>query len=70
MNEEHFLILNLIKQHLEENPHKRFCQILFDLRINEFADKDQPEKFDFMFRDNYMDTDEQIIDKLKQYDIY
>jgi len=69
MNEEHFIILQLISKQLEENPHLTFCKVLFNVGINEFEDKENPEQYNFLFRDNYNDKDIDIIDKLRNYDI-
>lgn len=69
MNENHFIILALLKQHMDERPDLRFCQILFNLGINEFANKEEPETCDWNFRDNYNDSDTEIIDKLRNYNI-
>ena len=69
MNEEHFIILQLLSRQLEENPHLRFCQLLFNVGISEFEDKENPEQHNFLFRDNYNDKDIDVIDKLRSYDI-
>lgn len=65
MNEKHLVILQLLRQHMEEAPHLTFCQLLFNLGINEFNDPNDPEWYEYAFKDNYNDSDDDVIDKLK-----
>lgn len=61
MTEEAKTILNTIEKYLKDNPDIRFTQALFNLDINEFLDKQLP----LGFRDNYNDTDEKVLKRIK-----
>jgi hypothetical protein len=65
MNKEAKEILLLIEKELIENKDIRFTQALFALGINQFADKEDPCKKDYMFRDNYNDNDSVVLDRIK-----
>lgn len=58
-------ILILIDQYLENNPDIRFAQALFNLDINEFANKIDPEDGNFMLRDPYNDKDSDVLKRIK-----
>lgn len=66
MKKEHKEILEVISKYLEENPEQRFWQALFNLWINEFADKSNPEAKDFLLKDIYNDRDSEIVSKIKK----
>lgn len=65
MNKEAKEILLLIEKELVENKDVRFTQVLFALGINQFADKESPCKRDYLFRDNYNDSDSIVLDRIK-----
>lgn len=66
MNESTIHILRLIKKYIQENPSIRFGQALFNLGINEFADKAHPENSYHNLRDIYEDTDEDILRRIRK----
>jgi len=66
MKKEHKEILEEISKYLENNPEQRFGQALFNLNINEFADKKNPEWKSFLLRDIYNDRDSEILDNIKK----
>jgi hypothetical protein len=66
MNSSAKEILNKIETRLKENPSERFAQALFNLGINEFEDKSNPESKGFLLRDIYNDTDKYILDKINK----
>lgn len=59
-------ILEYIKKHYEEYPDQRFGQILFNLDISQFKNKENPEKNNFSLRDIYNDIDSDIIERIKK----
>ena len=59
MNETKLEILNIITDYCNENPNKRFGQILYNLNINEFK-KDSEE-----IRDIYNDSDKKILGRIQ-----
>lgn len=60
MTEEKKAILAVLTEYLNENPSVRFGQALFNLGINEFADREFPIRKDFLLKDIYEDSDEKI----------
>lgn len=66
MKDTHKEIINLISDYLEEYPEIRFTQALYNLRINGFYSVDNPEESNFLFRDNYNDSDEDVLNKIKK----
>lgn len=66
MNDKHIIILTLLQKHLEENPNLTFCKLLFNMNINEFNSPNEPEWFEYAFRDNYNDSDDIVIEKLRR----
>lgn len=54
-------ILTILEQYLEANPSIRFCQALSNLNINEFSNKPSPGADNWKLRDNYNDTNEQVL---------
>ena len=54
-------LVELIKEYSTKNPEQRFTQILFNLNINQFAEKD----FTKGFRDNYNDLDQNVFERLQ-----
>ncbi len=56
------LILELIKRYVEECPDQRFGQILFNLKINEFQNSQDPLEG---LRDIYGDESETILRRLR-----
>lgn len=54
-------LVELIKEYSTKNPEQRFTQILFNLNINQFAEKD----FTKGFRDNYNDLDQNVLERLQ-----
>lgn len=65
MNENCKVILEKLTAYLEANPCLRFGQALTNLRINEFADKGNPEAKGFLLRDIYNDTDIKILQRIE-----
>ena len=66
MKDTHKEIIKLISDYLEEYPEIRFTQALYNLRINGFYSVDNPEESNFLFRDNYNDSDEDVLNKIKK----
>ncbi len=64
MNENVKNILSEIEKYLSANPNIRFSQALFNLGINEFADKINPNEKENLLRDIYNDADNDIYQKL------
>jgi len=58
------VILKVLREYLEANPHIRFTQALFNLNINQFADKENPSRQNYLLRDAYNDLDLQIVERL------
>jgi hypothetical protein len=58
-------IIELIKDYFEQFPDQRFGQILFNLDISQFKNKETPEKDNFLLRDIYSDTDSDIIERIE-----
>ncbi|BCY27862.1 hypothetical protein [Flavobacterium okayamense] len=65
MKKEHNEIINLISDYLNQHPDQRFGQAIFNIGINEFLNKVDPEKDDFRIRDIYNDQDSDIINRIK-----
>lgn len=66
MKPNHKVILSIIEKALEEDPSLRFGQVLFNLNINQFADKKNPEAEKYLLRDIYNDTDESILQRMSE----
>jgi len=64
MKKETKEILHKLFEYLEENPEIRFTQALFNLKINNFADESNPENKNFLFKDNYNDSDETVLKRI------
>jgi hypothetical protein len=64
MKKEHQVIINRLSNYLKDNPDIRFGQALYNLSINEFADKTNPETKDFLLRDIYNDSDKKILNRM------
>ena len=62
---EHKEILDLISTYLSTHYDQRFGQAIFNLGINEFVNKTQPEKESYKIRDIYNDQDDVIIKRIK-----
>ncbi len=58
-------ILELIKSHFEKFPDQRFGQILFNMDISQFVNRENPEIDNFKIRDIYNDKDLDIIERIK-----
>ncbi|GAC1661332.1 MAG: hypothetical protein NVS9B7_29300 [Flavisolibacter sp.] len=59
-------IIKLLSEYLEQNPTIRFGQALTNLGINEFYDKAIPDYYDYSLRDIYNDSDERILNRIKE----
>ncbi len=59
MTTEHRIILEKLKEYLEQNPSQRFGQAIFNLGINEFKQNEE-----FQLRDIYNDTDFEILKRI------
>lgn len=55
-------LVELIKEYSSKNPEQRFTQILFNLNINQFKEKDFTEGF----RDNYNDLDQNVLERVQE----
>ena len=64
MKIEHKCILDALETYLTANPTIRFGQALFNLDINEFANKECPEKKGHLLRDNHNDHDTYILTRV------
>jgi hypothetical protein len=64
MKKEHKIIMDALAEYLERAPDLRFGQALFNLNINQFADE-SPEKKDWLLRDIYNDSDEDIVKRIR-----
>ena len=58
-------IIKLLQKYNEEAPGLRFGQILFNLNVNEFANKDAPEINNFLCRDIHPDSSKAIYNRMK-----
>ena len=65
MKKEHEEILDLISNYLSNHPDQRFGQALFNLGINEFSNRINPEIKNYNIRDIHSDSDEQILNRIK-----
>jgi hypothetical protein len=59
-------IIQILTEHALEFPTERFGQILFNLDINQFKDRDNPESTNFLYRDIYGDSSEEILKRIKE----
>lgn len=59
MTTEHRIILEKLKEYLEQNPSQRFGQAIFNLGINEFKQNEE-----FQLRDICNDTDFEILKRI------
>lgn len=66
-NEE---IIQILTEYAHEFPTERFGQLLFNLDINQFKDRDNPESANFLYRDIYGDSSEEILKRIKERIIY
>ena len=65
MKSEHREIIKLISDYLNKNPEERFGQALFNLRVNEFSNKIEPEKENYKIRNIHGDSDDKILERIK-----
>lgn len=65
--ENNLLILEEIRKYIEQPgaEEQRFGQILFNLNINVFADKEHPHVEKYQLRDIYNDSGEKILKRIK-----
>ena len=61
MTSEHRIILEKLKEYLEQNPSQRFGQAIFNLGINEFKLDEE-----YQLRDIYNDNDLDIIKRIEK----
>ncbi len=54
-------ILKIIKDVADKYPSQRFGQILFNLNITQFKSPENPAEKNFEIRDNYNDSNEEIL---------
>lgn len=66
MDHKNHQILSRLTQHLIDNPKETFGQALFNLGINEFANKMNPAEAFHKLRDIYNDTNEEILERIKK----
>lgn len=62
---EHKEILDLISDYLANHYDQRFGQALFNLGINEFTNRLNPEKGNYKMRDIHGDSDMKILQRIK-----
>lgn len=65
MKKEHAIILDLIRQYLEDKPMLRFGQALFNMGIID-QEKKPDESGIYRSRDIHPDSDEQIISRIRE----
>lgn len=58
-------IVKLLSEYIEEYPTQRFGQLLFNLDINQFSDRANPQNHNFKLRDIYGDESEVILQRMK-----
>ena len=66
MKKEHKLIIEKIKQYLENHPDQRFGQAIFNLGINEFQKTTDPRNPNYNLRDIYNDNDSEINKRIER----
>jgi len=59
-------IIRILTEYVEKNPSQRFGQLLFNLDINQFRDKNCPSNKDFLCRDIHADSSEDILKRVKE----
>ncbi len=59
-------IMYLLGVYLNNNPSIRFTQALFNLGITEFADGKNPELKEYLLRNNYNDSDSNVVGRIKR----
>lgn len=64
MKTEHKEILKIITAYLEQHPQLRFTQAIFNLDINQ-STKDPEYQLKGLFRDNYGDKDDEVLQRIK-----
>lgn len=64
MKNEHKRIIELLSLYLEQNPHIRFGQALFNLGINEHHPDSKIGTPSYL-RDTFYDSDKDILDRIK-----
>lgn len=62
---EHKEIINLISEYLANHYDQRFGQALFNLGVNGFVNKLNPEKENYKIRDIHGDSDKEILQRIK-----
>jgi len=62
---EHKEIISLISEYLANHYDQRFGQALFNLGVNEFVNKLNPEKEHYKIRDIHGDSDKEILQRIK-----
>lgn len=62
---EHKEILDLISEYLSNHYDQRFGQALFNLRVNEFKNREIPEEESYAIRDIHGDSDKAILQRIK-----
>jgi len=65
MKQAHKEILTLLSEYLQAHPELRFGQALFNLGVNEFSNRTDPEKDDYHTRDIHADSDGEILARMK-----
>jgi hypothetical protein len=69
MKKETKQILELLGEYLKKNPDIRFCQALHALNINETKNiysGHNGEDVEECIKDNYYNTDEKVLERIKQ----
>jgi hypothetical protein len=59
-------IIELMTVYLNKYPSQRFGQMLFNLDINQFSDKNCPENASYLLRDIYNDEDDDILKRVEE----
>ena len=65
MKIDHWIILDLLEEHLEKNPSQRFGQALFNLNVNQFQETTDLRNPNYNLRDIYNDADLEIMERIK-----
>lgn len=65
MTQEAKEIIDILDKYLKDNPSIRLGQALFNLDINQFANKEKPHKEFNHLRDIYNDSDKEILNRIK-----
>ena len=66
MKKEHEIIVDLLKEYLENHPDQKFGQALFNLGVNEFKNTTDPRNPNYDIRDIHNDKDNEILKRIER----